>query len=225
MAVGDFRYLNDHDPDKKIVDLETWALIRGCLIEDLEIVPRRDWQAANPTRRERIMSRYDGIVLYGSGMKTWHNGNDPTLEARLLQKEHQAKGFSDVPHHFIVGLLGTVYQGRRYADFPNEIGSHYFAEYRAVKRLYIGEHLRRGNDGKIGVCLLGDYFGLNSSNMPDSVPKVQLNTLKNLMGMLCFDYDIDPENITTLNVVHNTVLLRTVHTIKQMVREDLGYPL
>lgn len=62
-----------------------------------------------------------------------------------IRQQHKARGFSDIGYHYLIGLKGEIWQGRKPQDS-------------------VGAHVQSFNNETIGVAYVG---GLNSS---DAVP-------------------------------------------------------
>jgi RHS repeat-associated protein len=80
---------------------------------------------------ESLADILDTIVIH-------HEGNVQFYSVHMVQLSHMVReGYTDIGYHFVIGTIGTIYEGRR-IDVR-------------------GTHVVGQNTGKIGVLLLGDF--------------------------------------------------------------------
>lgn len=87
-----------------------------------------------------------------------------------VKKYHLGLGWRDVGYNFIIDYDGTVFTGRSLAI----AGAH----------CNVADMNRRA----IGIALLGNFMGQKPTGN-------QVNSLYTLVGMLCREYGINPDNV------------------------------
>ena len=103
---------------------------------------------------------YDKITVHCSA-----SPNGVNYSARIIKKDHIARGFRDIGYHYIIQPSGQIERGRE----ENQVGAH------------VKEH----NYHNLGICLVGtDRFTL-----------AQFNELRLLCLKLQSKYHIKPWNI------------------------------
>jgi len=132
------------------------------------IVPRAEWEAAPPLpgykthHPDRITLHHEGVGYYGEPPA-------PVFIKRIQTWGMQDKGWADVPYHFLIGVDGTIYEGR-----PIELVGETNTSYDPTHHILIS--------------VLGNYEKQKPS-------RVQLAVVINLMTWLCQQYSISPEKI------------------------------
>ncbi|MBT0957307.1 N-acetylmuramoyl-L-alanine amidase [Alphaproteobacteria bacterium KMM 3653] len=109
-------------------DLES---ISQRLISLTGMTARKDWGkvAPNPANMDPA-APYTKIAIHHTGTRTYtHTG----LESYHINE----RGFADIGYHFLIGLDGTMYEGRHLK--------------------HKGAHIGVENAGAIGIILLGDF--------------------------------------------------------------------
>jgi RHS repeat-associated protein len=115
----------------------------------------------------------DTIVIH-------HEGNLQLYDVRAVQIQHMfGEGLADMGYHYVLDRRGVIYQGRDIS----------------VR----GHHVFRGNTGRIGVLLLGDFepgFEHQGSSFPldwdDPGPtQAQVSSAIDLIRWLDYEYGID----------------------------------
>jgi hypothetical protein len=124
---------------------------RRCVMEDLEIVPRADWDAAPPNLTTSDEGAYDpqtnpaGWYVYDAPLTealhtlvVHHSARDVNDGAHEIQRLHmELNGFADIGYHFVIDAEGIIYEGRPITAR--------------------GAHTGGRNTGTIGVVLLGNF--------------------------------------------------------------------
>jgi len=109
-----------------------------------KIILRKEWDALPPERNNAnyflysrdIREVYYSIVLHHSADLA-NLVQDPKAIIRGIQEEHMRRGYGDIGYHYVIDRQGNVYQGRL---LPVR-----------------GCHVYRGNTGRMGICVLGNY--------------------------------------------------------------------
>jgi RHS repeat-associated protein len=145
------------EPD--IVSREEWgALEPGANVVCLgEACPGTGWSEGmfDPSNPEATADGYrsysdlgyDSLAEVLDEIVIHHSGNVPTYDMQTLQRQHMfGTGMADVGYHFAIDPDGIIYEGR-------DIGVR-------------GNHALRGNTGRIGVLLMGDFQPGDELKMP-----------------------------------------------------------
>ena len=83
----------------------------------------------------------------------------------------EARNWSDIPYHFLIGLDGTIYEGRNVFT-TGETATEY------------------DPSGHLLISCIGNFE-------VQDVPEAQLNSLINLIAYCCKKYDISPDSIAS----------------------------
>jgi hypothetical protein len=146
-------------------------ILAGCSsTNEITIVPRKAWNAVNPKPYNsqipvRITIHHEGEYF-----------NPDSNAAKFIKKVQvwgmsKARNWSDIPYHFLIGLDGTIYEGR-----------NVFTE---------GETATEYNpDGHLLISCIGNFE-------VQEVPKAQLNSLIKLIAYCCKKYQISPDSIAS----------------------------
>lgn len=155
----------------------------GCMkrtvsyIETPEIIPRSEWNAAEPNMHAADEhGLYDPITNPGGWMvydqplsevlKTViiHHSVLPLTDGpRQIQTKHMHRGFADIGYHFVIDADGRIFEGR--------------------KITIRGAHTHGYNTGTIGVVLLGNF----EESQPTAA---QYASMKVLLRYLTAQYQI-----------------------------------
>ena len=110
------------------------------------------------------------------------------MTVKEIQTYHmQKKGFSDIAYHFLIGLDGTIYEGRQLEGLGLPEGP--FTK---------GSHVEENNtNAGIGLCIIGDYernfrfliFGQGQSFHRQS-------TVENVCTALCRRYGLSASQLS-----------------------------
>lgn len=139
-----------------------------------------------------------------------HTATNPDTTIHQINEWHKQRGFpesslgSHIGYHFVIPPDGTIYQPRR----ENEIGAHSVP-----------------NDGKIGICLIGN-FGITE-------PKTQqLDALIELVNALKKTYNItdvmghrecNPTECPGDNLQKYVVKLKEINRLQRLIRFFLKF--
>ncbi len=136
-------------------------------LRSLGVVPREDWGA----RRTRCTSR-DAAKRRMAIHYTVTPSSNPERQVRAIQAYHQRRGWCDVGYHFLVGIDGTIYEGR-----PLHL---------------LGAHVGGNNTGNIGISFIGCFHPTSrcSSWGPVRPPEVMLRSAARLISRLSDIYGI-----------------------------------
>ncbi len=135
-------------------------------LQGLGIVTREMW-GARATRCSSADTKTKMAIHY-----TVTPSTDPAARVRAIQIYHQdTRGWCDIGYHFLVGVDGSIYEGR-----PLHL---------------IGAHVASHNTGNIGISFIGCFQPGSCSSMGPTVPPEQmidaggrlLGTLSDLFGI------------------------------------------
>lgn len=139
--------------------------VRGEVVRRHRIVERATWGAKTPNyaRMERDWA-YTGIAVH-------HIGDWLSKTPQAVENKHMGdNGWDDVGYHYMIGLDGTVYEGR---DIR-----------------YKGSHLKMQNTGRIGILLMGD-FDHQIWDRDDTLTATHLAKIRSLIATLRSFFCID----------------------------------
>ncbi len=120
-----------------------------------QIVPRSLWGAdesitKGPAQTTAVL-RY-AVVHHTAGRNGYARADVPAI-LRAIQVFHvQGNGWNDIGYNFLVDRFGTVYEGRAGGVTKNVVGAHALGF----------------NTGSVGVAVLGDYDGAQSSQAAEA---------------------------------------------------------
>lgn len=99
--------------------------LSGCSTPGpLLVVPAADWGAVAAPAPLQAPQHITHLTVHHQG-ELWREGADVPAYLRRLQRwSREAKGWSDVPYHYIVAPDGTVYAGRPTA-LPGDTNTEY----------------------------------------------------------------------------------------------------
>ncbi len=140
--------------------------LRGEL-RALGVVPREDW-GARPSRCDgRDGRKYRMAIHY-----TVTPSSNPERQVKAIQRYHQRRGWCDIGYHFLVGIDGSIYEGR-----PLE---------------FRGAHVGGQNRGNIGISFIGCFHPTRrcSSWGPARPTEAMLRSASRLMARLASIYGI-----------------------------------
>ena len=132
---------------------------------------RRSWRGRPPTAPgtphtvERLTVHHSAVPLSDDDRAT-----DQLLS---LQREHQASGFTDIAYHWLIGLDGTLYEGRD----PDTVGETY-TQYDPT--------------GHFLVCLLGHFD-------EQTLGRAQVDALAQALAWAAGHYDVGTDTIAGHN--------------------------
>jgi N-acetylmuramoyl-L-alanine amidase-like protein len=158
------------------------------------IVSRSDWRAD-----ERLRSRaidYDAtvekIVVHHTG--TASDERDWPSVVRAIYRNCVARGYRDVPYHWLIDPDGFVYEGRwARHDRPGAVPTGEDSRGRSVR----GGHAKGHNERTIGVALLGTF----DDHPP---PSLAFDALIALVAWKCSRWRIDPMDATAYRMSDGT---------------------
>ncbi len=133
----------------------------------LGVVPREDWGA----RRTRCTGR-DGRKYRMAIHYTVTPSSNPERQVKAIQRYHQRRGWCDIGYHFLVGIDGSIYEGR-----PLE---------------FRGAHVGGQNTGNIGISFIGCFHPTSrcSSWGPARPTEAMLRSASRLMAHLSSLYGV-----------------------------------
>ncbi len=143
----------------------------GCSSSnDVTIISREDWNASNPKPyKTQIPER---ITIHHEGEYFSPDSN----AAKFIKKVQtwgmsEARNWTDIPYHFLIGLDGKIYEGRNVYT-AGETATEY------------------DPTGHLLISCIGNFE-------EQDVPKAQLESLINLIAFCCKKYQISPETIAS----------------------------
>ncbi|MFH1435999.1 MAG: N-acetylmuramoyl-L-alanine amidase [Pseudomonadota bacterium] len=143
----------EEDPGTQVFEIR--SELRG-----LGIVTREEW-GARSTRCSSTDSKTRMAVHY-----TVTPSENPQQQVRAIQRYHMdSRGWCDIGYHFLVGIDGSIYEGR-----PLHL---------------IGAHVGGQNTGNIGISFIGCFHPSGcSSYPPPHPPEVMIDAGGRLLGTL-----------------------------------------
>ncbi len=146
-------------------------ILVGCSsTKEINIVSRKAWNAVEPKPfKTQIPER---ITIHHEGEYFSPDSN----AAKFIKKVQvwgmsEARNWSDIPYHFLIGLDGTIYEGRNVFT-TGETATEY------------------DPSGHLLISCIGNFE-------VQDVPEAQLNSLINLIAYCCKKYDISPDSIAS----------------------------
>ncbi len=146
-------------------------MLVGCSsTNEITIVPRKAWNADEPKPfKTQIPER---ITIHHEGEYFSPDSN----AAKFIKKVQvwgmsEARNWSDIPYHFLIGLDGTIYEGRNVFT-TGETATEY------------------DPSGHLLISCIGNFE-------VQEVPEAQLNSLINLIAYCCKKYQISPDSIAS----------------------------
>ncbi len=138
----------------------------------LGVVTRESWGARRGRCSSRNASKTRMAIHY-----TVTNSNNPARQVRGIQRYHMdSRGWCDIAYHFLVGIDGTVYEGR-----PLEL---------------LGSHVRGNNTGNIGIAFIGCFHPSGCSRLGTTTPsEVSIQSAGRLVGELSRIYGIEVNGV------------------------------
>ena len=135
-------------------------------LRGLGVVPREAW-GASATRCSSTDSKTKMAVHY-----TVTPSDNPAARVRAVQRYHMdTRGWCDIGYHFLVGIDGSIYEGR-----PLEL---------------VGAHVGGHNTGNIGISFIGCFHPSGCSSMgPTRPPEAMIEAGGRLLGALSRLYGI-----------------------------------
>lgn len=135
-------------------------------LRGLGIVTREAW-GASATRCSSTDSKTKMAVHY-----TVTPSDNPAARVRAVQRYHMdTRGWCDIGYHFLVGIDGSIYEGR-----PLEL---------------VGAHVGGHNTGNIGISFIGCFHPSGCSSMgPTRPPEAMIEAGGRLLGALSRLYGI-----------------------------------
>jgi hypothetical protein len=154
------------DPTDVAGDDDTRSYPIRSELEGLGIVTREMWGASAP-RCSSTDTKSKMAIHY-----TVTPSSDPETRVRAIQRYHQdTRGWCDIGYHFLIGIDGTIYEGR-----PLHL---------------IGAHVAGHNTGNIGVSFIGCFHPSGCSSMgPTTPPEEMIEAGGRLLGTLSRLYSI-----------------------------------
>ncbi|GAB4213145.1 MAG: hypothetical protein OHK0013_36740 [Sandaracinaceae bacterium] len=140
-------------------------------LSGIGITSREAW-GARPTRcTARDGSRYRFAIHH-----TVTGSTDPRRQVRGIQAFHMnSRGWCDIGYHFLIGIDGTIYEGR-----PLHL---------------LGAHVGGNNSGNIGISFVGCFHTSGCAGLgPTTPPSVMINAAGRLLGTLSRLYGITPSS-------------------------------
>jgi hypothetical protein len=158
------------------------------------IVSRAEWRADERLRRREI--DYDAtvekIVVHHTG--TASTERDWPAVVRSIYRNTVARGYRDVPYHWLIDPDGFVYEGRwARRDRPGRLPTGEDSRGRSVR----GGHAKGHNERTIGVALLGTF----DDHRPTSLA---FDALTALLAWKCSRWRIDPKGATSYRLSDGT---------------------
>ena len=131
------------------------------------ITSRESWGA----RATRCTSRDSSRVRFAIH-HTVSGSTDPRRQVRGIQTYHMdSRGWCDVGYHFLIGIDGTIYEGR-----PLHL---------------LGAHVASNNTGNIGVSFVGCFHTSGCAGLgPSTPPRAMIDAAGRLIGTLSRLYGI-----------------------------------
>jgi len=158
------------------------------------IVSRAEWQADERIRSREIEfdATVEKIVVHHTATNS--PGTNWPRQVRDVYRSTVARGYRDVPYHWLIDPDGLVYEGR-WAR-PVAVGTRPNGE-DARGRSVRGGHAKRHNDRTIGVALLGSF--------DDRAPTdAALDALVAVVAWKCGRWRIEPNGATPYRLKDGT---------------------
>jgi gliding motility-associated-like protein len=139
------------------------------------IQARSAWCTDCPSATQKQQQRFDitHLIVHHSG----HNANPdicnnadqdfPKLIKGFYNNHRYTQGWGDIAYHYLIAPNGVIYEGR-----PE-----------AIRGTHTGGN--NGNDGSIGICLIGHFAAIPPTDEA-------LGSLHHLLAWLCSKYNISP---------------------------------
>ncbi len=143
-------------------------------VDKPKIISRDEWGARSPKSDYSNHPYFDKLTLHHAAGWAARSLDEGKQQVKSIQEFHQdGRGWSDIGYHFVVDMVGNIYQGR-----PETV---------------LGAHVGGANTGNIGVCILGCYHP-PEQNWPcyDEMTEDTENALVHLYAWLSETYDVDP---------------------------------
>jgi hypothetical protein len=160
----------------------------------LAIVSRAAWRADERIRRREIDfdDTVEKIVVHHTA--TGSSGTDWPREVRAIYRSTLARGYRDVPYHWLVDPDGVVYEGRWARDVrPGERPNGEDGRGRSVR----GGHAKGHNPRTIGIALLGNFDDRRPTD-------AAIESLITLTAWRCARWGIDPLGATPYRLSNGT---------------------
>lgn len=148
---------------------------RDLHLADLVILPRSEWSArrAKPSKLDR-MGPISRLTVHHSATAIRNDSKSQAVASiRAIQFGHHDRGYADIGYHFVIDPAGRIWEGR--------------------STQFLGAHVKNGNSGNLGICMLGDLRP-NHSGAP---PRAQTESLERLLLALMTDYGLGPDVVRT----------------------------
>ena len=110
-----------------------------------------------------MRTRTDAIVVHCTATRA----NQPYNVASIRQM-HKARGFKDIGYHYLIGLKGEIWQGRKPVDSE-------------------GAHVKHFNDTTLGVCYVGGLDNATGAPKDTRTPE-QIKSLEVIIKRLLKSY-------------------------------------
>ena len=146
-------------------------LLAGCSsTNEITIIPRTAWKAVQPKPFETQIP--ERITIHHEG-EYFSPDSDAVKFIKKVQVwgMSEARNWSDIPYHFLIGLDGTIYEGRNVFT-TGETATEY------------------DPNGHLLISCIGNFE-------VQEVPEAQLNSLINLIAYCCEKYEISPDSIAS----------------------------
>ncbi|WP_087087025.1 peptidoglycan recognition protein family protein [Caballeronia catudaia] len=170
------------------------AIINALSREGYKLIERSDWHAKPPrgTLRESQWD-YSDIVLHHAG-RSYSCGAPSIDEMQRLQAEDMGRSppFDDAGYHYAVSCQGEIYEAR---DIR-----------------FIGEHIDKGNTGKIGVVFLSDFVQAGEAYEQEYKGLSFVDKVKNLK-------DIATDQVVTRHDKPTPPQIRAVEILCETLKE------
>ena len=134
---------------------------------DIDILPRSAWGAAPADPSKMTEHTIERLTVHHAGLQSSFTG-PPRF--RSWQNLHQGRGWGDIAYHYIIGIDGTVYEGRDPAYEP-DTGTDY------------------DTTGHLGIVVEGNFE-------IDEPTQAQLDALVQLLAWASIEYGVPTLSIS-----------------------------
>ena len=167
-----YRYVDTNDADLANTAEDADYYMNGNSSKFSKVITKNDggkeykWALQYPNKIERIIIHHTA---------TKNDVKDPVAAIKSIYYYHAiTRGWGDIGYNYIMDQDGNIYEGR------------------AGGAMVVGGHAGIGNNGSIGIAVLGNFED-------KEVPKKVITALAKFISKKTKQYNIDPQGYSTLN--------------------------
>ncbi|XP_035242443.1 peptidoglycan recognition protein 5 [Anguilla anguilla] len=128
-------HTSDVSEQSGVADGNNTELTQGVC---LRLVSRSQWGALAPVSQERLKGPAQKAIIHHTALWPCRSHQDCLAQLRYTQKLHmQDRDFHDIGYNFLVGVDGTVYEGRGWG--------------------IVGAHAKGNNYDSLGIAFMGNF--------------------------------------------------------------------